>query len=438
MRSIFSQPDRGQRGADRTKAAGAQQPSHRVIVDHLRSTSFLVADGVLPANEGRGYVLRRIMRRAMRHAHLLGASEPLMHRLVPSLVAEMGAAYPELVRAQPLIEATLKQEETRFRQTLDKGLRLLDEATGAMKPGDTLAGETAFKLYDTYGFSLRPHRGRARAQGFASTAPASTPPWPSRSARPAPPGRARAPRHRTTSGSTSPRKRAAPSSSATRRVGEGPWWRSFGMARASIGKAGRGRLILTNQTPFYASPAVRSATPARSAMTVACGRSLATRPSSSVAFTSTMPGSRKARSRSATRSSCISTAPPLRHPRQPFGTHLLHAALRERLGKHVAQKGSLVAPDRLRFDVSHPNAMAPAELAKVEEDVNAQVRANTPVSTRLMTPDEAIAEGAMALFGENMATRSVSSRWERTAADIRSSCVAAPTSRRWATSACSR
>src|SRR3954471_1127023 len=140
--------------------------SHRIIADHLRTSGFLVADGVLPANEGRGYVLRRIMRRAMRHAHLLGAKEPLMHRLVPALVAEMGAAYPDLVRAQPLIEETLKLEETRFRQTLDKGLRLLDEATGSMKPGDTLPGATAFKLYDTFGFPYDLTEDALRAQGF--------------------------------------------------------------------------------------------------------------------------------------------------------------------------------------------------------------------------------------------------------------------------------
>src|SRR5688500_2298429 len=150
----------------KTKAEGERQASHRVIADHLRSSGFLVADGVLPANEGRGYVLRRIMRRAMRHAHILGAKEPLMHRLVPALVAEMGAAYPELVRAQPLIEATLAQEETRFRQTLTNGLKLLDEATADLAPGATLAGETAFKLYDTYGFPYDLTEDALRARGL--------------------------------------------------------------------------------------------------------------------------------------------------------------------------------------------------------------------------------------------------------------------------------
>src|SRR5215213_7499106 len=151
----------------RTEAGGERKASHRVIADHLRASGFLIADGVLPANEGRGYVLRRIMRRAMRHAHIIGAAEPLMHRLVPALVAEMGAAYPELVRAQPLIEETLKLEETRFRQTLANGLRLLDEATGSMRPGDTLPGEVAFKLYDTFGFPYDLTEDALRAQGFA-------------------------------------------------------------------------------------------------------------------------------------------------------------------------------------------------------------------------------------------------------------------------------
>ena len=149
-----------------TSAEGEFKASHRVIADHLRSAGFLVSDGVLPANEGRGYVLRRIMRRAMRHAHLIGAKEPLMHRLVPALVAEMGAAYPDLVRAQPMIEATLLQEETRFRQTLDKGLKLLDEATAGMAKGDTLSGKTAFKLYDTFGFPYDLTEDALRAQGL--------------------------------------------------------------------------------------------------------------------------------------------------------------------------------------------------------------------------------------------------------------------------------
>ena len=212
----------------RTKAEGDSQASHRVIADHLRASGFLVADGVLPANEGRGYVLRRIMRRAMRHAHLLGAKEPLMHRLVPALVAEMGAAYPELVRAQPLIEATLQQEETRFRQTLVNGLKLLDEATAALGEGGTLPGETAFKLYDTFGFPYdltedalraprprrrprRLRRGDGRAEGRGARGLEGL-------------GR---PGVATSSGSTSPRSMARPSSPATRATRPRAWcWRS--------------------------------------------------------------------------------------------------------------------------------------------------------------------------------------------------------------------
>ena len=223
----------------RTEAGGERKASHRVIADHLRASGFLIADGVLPDNEGRGYVLRRIMRRAMRHAHIIGAAEPLMHRLVPSLVAEMGAAFPELVRAQPLIEETLKLEETRFRQTLDNGLKLLDEATAGMKQGDTLPGEVAFKLYDTFGFpydltedALRaagPRRrpGRLRRRHGASRR------------RPrAPPGRARAPGLRKRCGSTLPRRKARPNSSAIpvmkARARSSPWSRT---AFASIAPA---------------------------------------------------------------------------------------------------------------------------------------------------------------------------------------------------------
>ena len=219
----------------RTRAEGERKASHRVIADHLRASGFLIADGVLPSNEGRGYVLRRIMRRAMRHAHLLGAAEPLMHRLVPSLITEMGAAYPELVRAQPLIEETLKLEETRFRQTLANGLRLLDEATGSMRPGDTLPGATAFKLYDTFGFPYDLTEDALARPGLRRRPrPASTRQWPSRRRRPAPPGRAREPRPRRKSGSTSPRTRARPNSPAisamTARAWSSLWSRT---ARAS-------------------------------------------------------------------------------------------------------------------------------------------------------------------------------------------------------------
>ena len=387
----------------RTETSGARQASHRVIADHLRASGFLVADGVLPANEGRGYVLRRIMRRAMRHAHLLGAAEPLMHRLVPALVAEMGAAYPELVRAQPLIEATLRQEETRFRQTLDKGLKLLDEASASMKPGDTLPGETAFKLYDTYGFPYDLTEDALRAQdlhvdraGF-DTAMAEQ----KRAARAAWKGSgARASDDLwfdivEQSGGTE-------FTGYTAEEGEGAVVALVkDGARVDRAAAGDEVQIIVNQTPFYAESGGQvgdtgdiSSDNGLHAVVTDTSKQLgrlhvhqARIEAGELAVGDPVKLSIDAARRAAIRAN-------------HSATHLLHAALRERLGTHVAQKGSLVAPERLRFDVSHPSAMAPAELAQVEDDVNAQVRANMPVSTRLMTPDEAIAEGAMALFGE--------------------------------------
>jgi len=386
-----------------TTAEGERKASHRVIADHLRASGFLVADGVLPANEGRGYVLRRIMRRAMRHAHLLGASEPLMHRLVPSLVAEMGAAYPELVRAQALIEATLKQEETRFRQTLEKGLRLLDEATAAMKPGDTLAGETAFKLYDTYGFPYDLTEDALRAQGFAvdragfDAAMAEQ----KRAARAAWKG----------SGAKASDDlwfdiaEEAGGTEFTGYLAEEGEGAVVALvkdgARVERAEAGDEVMIVTNQTPFYAESGGQvgdtgeiSGENGLRAVVSDTSKQLgrlhvhhARLESGAVAVGDAV----KLRIDVARRSNIRANH---------SATHLLHAALRERLGTHVTQKGSLVAPDRLRFDVSHPSAMSPAQLATVEDDVNAQVRANSAVTTRLMTPEEAIAEGAMALFGE--------------------------------------
>jgi alanyl-tRNA synthetase len=386
-----------------TDTHGGTKASHRVIADHLRASGFLVADGVLPANEGRGYVLRRIMRRAMRHAHLLGAKEPLMHRLVPSLIGQMGAAYPELVRAQPLIEETLKLEETRFRQTLQNGLRLLDEATASMKPGDTLPGAVAFKLYDTYGFPYDLTEDALRAQDLAvdragfDTAMAEQ----KRAARAA------------WTGSGEAKDAAvwfdiADANGATDFVGY-----STHEAQGSVvalvrdGKlveranAGETVAIVTNQTPFYGESGGQ------------------------MGDTGIVSGD------NGLRAAVEDTSKPLgklhaHHVRVEEGsigvgdtvtlvvdearrrslraahsaTHLMHAALRQHLGGHVTQKGSLVAPDRLRFDFSHPKALAPAELAAIEVDVNAHIRSNESVTTRLMTPDDAIAAGAMALFGE--------------------------------------
>jgi alanyl-tRNA synthetase len=339
----------------------------------------------------------------MRHAHLLGAKEPLMHRLVPSLVAEMGAAYPELVRAQPLIEATLRQEEVRFRQTLDKGLKLLDEATASMAPGDILAGETAFKLYDTFGFPYDLTEDALRAQGFAVDRAGfdSAMTEQKRAARAAWKG----------SGAKASDDlwfdiaEEAGATEFTGYIAEEGEGAVVALVRDGVrvdrAEVGDEVLILTNQTPFYAESGGQVGD------TGEIGSDNGLR--AAVADASKQLG-RLHVHHARIEQGAIAVGDPvkLRVDRarraairaNHSATHLLHAALRERLGKHVAQKGSLVAPDRLRFDVSHPSAMGAAELAAVEDDVNAQVRANTPVSTRLMTPDEAIAEGAMALFGE--------------------------------------
>ena len=386
-----------------TRAVGEQQASHRVIADHLRSSGFLVADGVLPANEGRGYVLCRILRRAMRHAHLLGAKDPLMHRLVPALVAEMGAAYPELIRAQPLIEATLQQEEKQFRRTLDKGLKLLDEATAGMAQGSTLAGETAFKLYDTFGFPYDLTEDALRAQGLQvdregfDAAMAEQ----KRAARAAWKG----------SGEKASdelwydlveEKGGTEFIGYTSEEGEGEVVALIkDGARVDKAVAGDEVDIVLNQTPFYAESGgqVGDAGIASNDKGLKgrvfdtqkhLGRLWAHRAkieAGEVAIGDAIHLVVDGERRNAIRAN-------------HSATHLLHAALRERLGTHVAQKGSLVAPERLRFDFSQPTAIDPARLAEVEADVNAYIRQNDAVSTRLMTPEEAIEEGAMALFGE--------------------------------------
>ena len=386
-----------------TKAEGERQASHRVIADHLRASGFLVADGVLPANEGRGYVLRRIMRRAMRHAHLLGAKEPLMWRLVPALVAEMGAAYPELVRAQPLIEATLQQEETRFRQTLATGLKLLDEATGDLAEGGTLAGETAFRLYDTYGFPYDLTEDALRARGLQVDREGFD----------------------TAMAEQRSKARAAWKGSGAKASDE-LWFdlaEEFGGTEFTgySGDEGEGAVlaivrdgeridtaevgeivqILLNQTPFYGESGgqigdtgklttlkgfegdVEDTSKPLGKLHVLQTKVVAGELSVGDTVQQKVDGERRNRVRA-----------------NHSATHLLHAALRHRLGTHVTQKGSLVAPDYFRFDFSHPKAMSREEIEQVEADVNAQIRGNEPVTTRLMTPDEAIAAGAMALFGE--------------------------------------
>ncbi|USU05772.1 alanine--tRNA ligase [Sphingomonadaceae bacterium OTU29LAMAA1] len=386
-----------------TDAEGPRKASHRVIADHLRSSGFLVADGVLPANEGRGYVLRRIMRRAMRHAHLLGAKEPLMHRLVPALVAEMGAAYPELVRAQPLIEATLRQEETQFRKTLQNGLKLLDEATAGMQPGDTLAGETAFKLYDTFGFPYDLTEDALRAQDFhvdragfdaamAEQKRAARAAWKGSGAK----------------ASDDLWFDIAEESGSTEfigysaDVGEGEVVALVkDGARVDHAAAGDTVAIIVNQTPFYGE----SGGQVGDTGTISTDAGLRAH----VSETSKQLG-RIFVHHATVEAGTVAVGDPVKLQidvarraqirANHSATHLLHEALRQRLGTHVAQKGSLVAPERLRFDVSHPVGMTADELADAEAAVNAQIRGNGTVTTRLMTPDEAIAEGAMALFGE--------------------------------------
>ncbi|HVH49184.1 MAG TPA: alanine--tRNA ligase [Sphingomicrobium sp.] len=377
--------------------------SHRIIADHLRTSGFLVADGVLPANEGRGYVLRRIMRRAMRHAHLLGASEPLMYRLVPALVAEMGAAYPELLRAQPLIEATLQQEETRFRQTLVNGLKLLDEATTGLPQGGTLAGETAFKLYDTYGFPLdlteqallekglqvdqrgfdaamAEQKAKARAAWKGSGSKASEDIW----------------------------FDLAEEHGATEFTGySGDEGEGVVLALVRDGalvdtaKPGETVDLLLNQTPFYGESGGQIGDTGKlTSLKGFAGEVEETyKPLGKLHVLRTKVAKGEI-SAGETVHQSVDAERRDRVRANHSATHLVHAALRNRLGTHVTQKGSLVAPDYFRFDFSHPQALSRDDIEAVEAEVNAQIRSNEPVSTRLMTPDEAIAAGAMALFGE--------------------------------------
>ena len=387
----------------RTKAHGENQASHRVIADHLRASSFLLADGVFPANEGRGYVLRRIMRRAMRHAHLLGASDPLMHRLVPELVAEMGAAFPELVRAQPAIEATLLQEEVQFRRTLANGLRLLDEATGGMDHGGTLPGATAFKLYDTFGFPYDLTEDALRMRGLAVDRAGFD------AAMAAQKAAARAAWKG--SGDTASDDLwydlaeeigSTEFTGYSSHEGEGVVLALVKDAER-VDHAGTGETVsvILNQTPFYGESGgqVGDAGKLNSIngfdgevqdTSKALGRLHALR--TRVAKGSLKVGDTLHQSVDVERRNAVRA--------NHSATHLLHAALRRRLGKHVTQKGSLVAPDRLRFDFSHNSALSPEDIAVIEAEVNAHIRHNHPVTTRLMTPDDAIAAGAMALFGE--------------------------------------
>jgi len=390
---------------DRTQPSrnAEQRASHRIIADHLRASGFLVADGVLPANEGRGYVLRRIMRRAMRHAHLLGAAEPLLHRLVPALISVMGAAYPELVRAQPLIEETLKLEETRFRQTLERGLGLLDEATARLGPGVTLPGDVAFKLYDTFGFPYDLTEDALRAQGRAvdragfDTAMAEQ----KRAARAAWTGSgARA--------SDTVWFDIVEASGSTEFVGYSglqAQGQVVALVRDGVqvdrAEAGESVDIVTNQTPFYGESGGQSGDSGiisgDGGLMIVVGETSKPLGKLIVHHGKISVGAIAVGDTTALQVDADKRA---RLRANHSATHLLHAALRNRLGGHVTQKGSLVAADRLRFDFSQQRGLTTEDIAVVEAEVNAQIRGNRPVSTRLMTPDAAIEAGALALFGE--------------------------------------
>ncbi len=384
-------------------ATGEDAPAHRVIADHLRASSFLIADGVSPSNEGRGYVLRRIMRRAMRYAHGLGAKEPLLARLAPVLEAEMGAAYPELHRASALIRETLRAEEEKFRSLLDRGLRLLEDEVGKLSGGKTLPGEAAFRLYDTYGFPLDLTQDALRRRGIAVDAAGFD------KAMAAQKAAARA----AWAGSGDAASEAVwfdlrERGGATDFLGYG-LEAAEGVVLAIVNggvevaeaNAGDEVEIVVNQSPFYAESGgqvgdagtivsdaglkmeVTDVKKRAGALHAHAGRIVSGAVKKGDAVKLAIDTAR----RNATRAN-------------HSATHLLHKALRDVLGPHVAQKGSLVAPDRLRFDFSHMKAVSADEIADIEKRVNAVVRQNNEVTTRIMPYDDAVASGAVALFGE--------------------------------------
>ena len=372
---------------------------HRVIADHLRSVSFLIAEGVLPSNEGRGYVLRRIMRRAMRHAHLLGAKDPVMHRLVPELVKQMGGHYPELQERQATIEETLKGEEERFQQTLDRGLKLLAEETSGLEEGQSLPGGTAFKLYDTYGFPLDLTQDALRDRGIGVDTDGFD------AAMEAQKAKARAAWAGT--GEAADAKvwfDIADAQGATEFLGydtEGAEGQIVALvADGAEMEVGKGAVqVVVNQTPFYAESGGQVG-----------DTGVLTTDTGSARITDTRKAAGLFVHVAEVTDGEIAVGQGARlivdHDRRSAiranhsATHLLHEALREALGDHVAQRGSLNAPDRLRFDFSHGKAMSNDEIRAVERKVNEMVRQNSPVTTRIMTPDDARSLGAQALFGE--------------------------------------
>ncbi|HCL64017.1 MAG TPA: alanine--tRNA ligase [Rhizobium sp.] len=383
-------------------AEGERRASHRVIADHLRSSAFLIADGVLPSNEGRGYVLRRIMRRAMRHAELLGAREPIIYRLLPVLVQQMGRAYPELVRAEALISETLKLEESRFRKTLERGLSLLSDATANLSKGDSLDGETAFKLYDTYGFPLDLTQDALRSReigvdlmGFNDAMQRQ---------------KAEARSHWAGSGDKATESiwfELKEKYGATEFLGyssETAEGQVQAIVRdgAAVESAANGDSVqvVVNQTPFYGESGGQMG----DAGTISTDNAVLDVSDTQKKGEGLFVHSAVVREGTVRTGDAVSLT--VDHARRArlranhSATHLIHEALREILGTHVAQKGSLVAPERLRFDVSHPKPMSAEELKIVEDMANDIIVQNAPVNTRLMSVDDAIAEGAMALFGE--------------------------------------
>lgn len=382
---------------------GAHNVSHRVIADHLRATSFLIADGVLPSNEGRGYVLRRIMRRAMRHAELLGVKEPLMWQLVPALVREMGQAFPELLRAEPLISETLKLEEGRFRKTLDRGLRMLDEASADLDSGDKFPGDVAFKLYDTYGFPLDLTQDALKARNISVDTDVFN----------AAMERQRADARAAWVGSGEAATEEVwfgirDEVGATEFLGyEAEEAEGAVVAIVVDGKPvvrveqGCDAVVILNQTPFYGESGGQVGD---TGMMLGADGTCFT-----VAETQKKLGDLFVH-RGRLETGTIAVGDPLElkvdHDRRSgtranhSATHLLHEALRKTLGLHVAQKGSLVGPNRLRFDFSHTKPVADTEIASIEDIANHIILQNGAVTTRLMSVDEAIDSGAMALFGE--------------------------------------
>lgn len=385
------------------KAEGDRAPSHRVIADHLRASSFLIADGVTPSNEGRGYVLRRIMRRAMRHAHMLGASEPLLHRMAPTLINEMGAAYPELRRAEAFITSTLEQEEVRFRRTLGRGLALLDEESAGLASGDVLPGRSAFTLYDTYGFPVDLTQDVLRGRGIGVDMAAFE------------------------QAMEAQRAAARAAWQGSGEAGTDGVWLALkdeqggteflgyrqdeaagaltaivaGGARQQALNTGDEAELVFNQTPFYAESGgqagdhgvIRFENGAVFEVADTLKRAGAVHAHKGTLVSGSIkPGDAATLTIDASRRSRIRA--------NHSATHLMHAALRNVLGPHVTQKGSLVEEDRLRFDFAHGAGLSRSEVDAIESQVNSVVRQNGDTSTKLMTPDEAIAEGAMALFGE--------------------------------------